>query len=74
MEVTFHLPVSLIANLISHTLGGQTRLELCKNYRYADLDGVFTVPYRKIAVSVHGRDKRRLHAGGVKHRKPVYHG
>ena len=54
MEVTVHLPVSLISDLISRALGGHTRLELCKFYRYADLNSGFTVLYGKITISVHG--------------------
>ena len=65
MEVTVHLPVSIIAVLISRALGEETPLELCKIYQYADLDSLFTVLYKKIAISVRGRGRRRLRAGGA---------
>ena len=54
MEVTVHLPVSLISDLISRALGGHTCLELCKIYRYADLNSGFTVIYKMVFVGEAG--------------------
>ncbi len=65
MEVTVHLPVSLISDLISRALRGHTRLELCKFYQYADLNSGCTAPYRKITISVRGCGRCRLRAGGA---------
>ena len=65
MEVTVHLPVSLISDLISRALGGHTRLERRKIYRYADLNSGLNVIYQMITISVRGCGKCRLRAGGV---------
>ena len=62
MEVTVHLPVSIIADRFSRALGGETPLE---PFKYAEIDSVFAVPCRVIAISVRGRGRRRLRAGGA---------
>jgi hypothetical protein len=54
MEVTVHLPVSTISDVISRALGGHTRLELCKIYQYADLNNAFYRPIQMITFSVRG--------------------
>ena len=74
MELAVHLPVSLIANLISRTLGGQTRLELCKFHQYADLDSVFAVPYRGLRSQFMGATGAGFMLVAPEHRKPAYHG
>ena len=73
MEVTFHLPVSLIAKLISRTLGGQTRLGLRKFTNTLTYTVGFLFLTERVPSQFVGATGVGFALVVLEHREPAYH-